>query len=109
MGAVPAGAGAGASSLETSDKFARSDSWGLSEEAVALHKRRLLAFYSVHAPHKAHADNVAAAWQLFGVRIWDELERKYRGKTAGFRPSGPDGATSAGDGTGPAEAAPRAP
>jgi hypothetical protein len=75
---------------------------------VALHKRRLLAFYSVHAPHKAHADNVAAAWQLFGVRIWDELERKYRGKTAGFRPSGTEGASSGGDGAGSGEASPTA-
>jgi len=45
-----------------------------------------MAFYAVHAPPKAHLDNVTTAWKLFGPRIWDELERKYRGKTAGFRP-----------------------
>jgi len=61
--------------------------WGMPAEEVALHKRRLLAFYTVHAPAKAHQENVDAAWQLFGPRVWDELERKYRGKTTGFRPS----------------------
>ena len=69
-----------------------SHSWGLSPDDVALHKRRLMAFYTVHAPAKARADGVASAWSLFGPRIWDELERKYGGSTVGFRPGAAGGA-----------------
>ena len=69
-----------------------SHSWGLSPELVALHKRRLMAFYAVHAPAKAKAENVASAFNLFGPNIWIELERKYS-NTEGFRP--PNGMSEA--------------
>lgn len=62
-------------------------SWGLTDAEVSLHKRRLLAFYTVHAPAKAHNETIETAWNLFGPRVWTELERKYKGKTAGFKPS----------------------
>lgn len=75
------------SSATGSGRQGAAGSWGLSDAEISLHKRRLLAFYTVHAPAKAHNENVDTAWNLFGPRIWDELERKYRGKTVGFRPS----------------------
>jgi hypothetical protein len=75
-----------AADADASGKYSRRSSWGLASDDAALHKRRLLAFYTVHAPAKAHSEQVDNAWELFGPRIWDELERKYRGKTVGFRP-----------------------
>lgn len=74
------------SEMDSTGKYAPSNSWGLSDDEVALHKRRLLAFYTVHCPAKAFAANVDTAWSLFGPRVWMELERKYRGKTSGFKP-----------------------
>jgi hypothetical protein len=70
------------------------NTWGLPPEAVALHKRRLLAFYSVHAPAKAQPTGIDASWELFGPRIWAELEAKYGGRTIGFAPP-PDPAAAA--------------
>jgi hypothetical protein len=46
-----------------------------------------MAFYAVNQPAKAHAEHIDTAFGLFGPGVWDELERKYKGKTAGFRPS----------------------
>lgn len=84
-----------AAELDTTGKYTRRNSWGLSADEVALHQRRLLAFYAVHAPAKANSGQVQTAWELFGPRIWNELERKYRGKTVGFRPMPTDGSISA--------------
>lgn len=64
----------------------RDSTWGLSPEQQALHKSRLMAFYATHQPAKAHKEHCDTAFGLFGPGVWDELERKYRGKTAGFRP-----------------------
>lgn len=67
----------------------RDSSWGLTPEQQALHKNRLMAFYATHQPAKAHQEHINTAFGLFGPGVWDELERKYRGKTAGFRPMPP--------------------
>lgn len=68
------------------DHAYRRNSWGLSPSEVSLHKQRLLAFYTVNAPAKATPASVDSVWGLFGPRVWEQLEVKYRGRTVGFAP-----------------------
>lgn len=65
-------------------RLLRRKSWGLSDDDVAKHKQRLLAFYTVHAPEKASEQKIDDAWELFGPAVWEKLRQKYREKVAGY-------------------------
>ena len=61
-------------------------SWGESAEAVELHHKRLLSFYTTYVPELATEEGVSSAWEAEGPGLWEKLENKHPGKTTGFNP-----------------------